>query len=192
MTTSRLEAFSDGVIAVIITVMVLELKAPLGSSLHDLRPLLPNFLIYALSFQVVGTYWNNHHHLLRATKVIDANVMWFNLLLLFFISLIPFFTSWFGEHPTAKGPTAAYGTILFAGGVGYFLLLRAIVAADKMNTKLRKAVGNDRKGKISILSYLAAILLTFVSPWIAITIYVLVALTWFIPDKRLEPISPEG
>lgn len=184
MDTSRLETFSDGVMAVIITIMVLGLKTPLGTSFHDLKALIPSFLIYALSFQVVGEYWNNHHHLLKAAKTINGRIMWSNLLLLFFLSLIPFFTNWFGQHHSAKVPTAAYGSILFAAAIGYTMLLRAILASNDED-KINRAIGSDYKGKISILSYLLSIPAAFISHWISIALFIFVAIIWFIPERRL-------
>lgn len=184
-TTSRLEAFSDGVLAVIITIMVLELKVPEGTSLQNLAPLLPHLLVYALSFHVIGTYWNNHHHLLKTVKVITPRIMWSNLLLLFCLSLIPFFTAWFGEHPLSTIPNAAYGMSLLAGGLGYFILVRAILASDQEKGEVRRAVGSDIKGKLSLVVYFAGVLLAFVNPWVAIALYVLVAMMWFLPERRL-------
>jgi uncharacterized membrane protein len=187
MNTSRLETFSDGVMAVIITIMVLGLKVPSGASIYDLKPLLPNFLIYALSFLMLGIYWNNHHQLLRATKKVTSGIMWSNLLLLFCLSLIPFFTNWFGQHHAATVPTAAYGTVLLAAAIGYWTLLQSILKSDKRGI-IRKAVGNDLKGNISLLSYLVSIPLAFVRPWLSIILFVFVAIIWFIPDKRLESV----
>jgi uncharacterized membrane protein len=192
MDSSRLESFSDGVMAVIITIMVFQIEVPKGGSLHDLGPILPRFLIYAVSFVVIGTYWNNHHHLLRAAKNISTAVMWSNLLLLFFLSLIPFFTAWFGNHPATKDPTAAYGAILLACGFAYSILLRSIVASNRNNPKLQEAVGSDIKGVISVGSYVFAVALAFVAPWVSIVIYGLGAFIWFIPERRLEPVHKES
>ena len=183
--TTRLEAFSDGVIAVIITIMVLELKAPAGSTLHDLREVLPHFLVYMLSFQIVGTYWNNHHHMLRATQRITGKIMWLNLLLLFCLSLIPFFASWMGEHATSHVPVAAFGIILCAAAFSYFALQHTIVAAQPKSAKIASAIGEDYKGKLSGLGYFIAIPLAFVAPAIAYAIFVALGLMWFIPDRRL-------
>lgn len=184
--TSRLEAFSDGVMAVIITIMVLELRAPVSDSLYALKPLIPHFLVYALAFQVIGTYWNNHHHMLRATKHITGSVMWLNLHLLFWLSLIPFFTSWLGENHGARVPTAFFAGVLLAAAVAYFFLQRAIVAVQPKDAKIASAIGEDYKGKLSMLAYLLAIPLAFVSPWISDVLIVGVTLVWFIPDRRLS------
>lgn len=187
MDTSRLEAFSDGVMAVIITIMVLGLKVPEGASFNDLKQLLPNFLIYALSFLMVGIYWNNHHQLLRANKKITSGIMWSNLLLLFCLSLIPFFTNWFGQNHSASVATAAYGTVLLAAAISYWTLLRFILKSDEQGT-IRKAVGNDFKGNLSLISYIIAIPIAFISPWLSVILFIFVALIWFIPDKRLDSI----
>jgi uncharacterized membrane protein len=186
METKRLEAFSDGVLAVIITIMVLELNQPAGTNLHDLVKLWPHFLVYALSFQLIGIYWNNHHQMFRATKHINASVMWLNLLLLFFLSLVPFFTAWFGENHADKIPTACFGAVLFAASVAYALLLQAIVRANKDDQKLLAAVSHDTKGVISSAIYLVAIPLAFINSWISIGLYLTVACIWFIPDRRLQ------
>jgi uncharacterized membrane protein len=182
----RLEAFSDGVIAVIITIMVLELKAPEGPGWDALRPLLPTFLIYALSFVFVGIYWNNHHHLLHATERIGGAVLWANLHLLFWLSLVPFVTAWVGDHYEAAVPTAAYGVVLLMCGIAFTILLRAILAAPGGNPRLAAAVGSDLKGKVSLLLYAAAVGLAFVNQWISDAIYVAVALIWLVPDRRIE------
>ena len=186
MSKGRLEAFSDGVIAVIITIMVLELKAPEGPEWEALRPLLPTFLTYVLSFVFVGIYWNNHHHLLHVTERISGGVMWANLHLLFWLSLVPFVTAWVGEHHDAAVPTAAYGTVLLMCGVAFTILLRAILAAPGGNARLAAAVGSDRKGKLSVLLYASAIVLAFVNQWISDVCYVTVALIWLVPDRRIE------
>jgi uncharacterized membrane protein len=186
MGKGRLEAFSDGVIAVIITIMVLELKAPHGPSLAALGPLAPTFLTYCLSFVYVGIYWNNHHHLLHATQHIDGQVLWANLHLLFWLSLVPFTTGWVGEYPTAAIPTAIYGVVFLMAGVAWLLLQRALVRRNGPDSLLARAVGRDLKGKLSAVLYASAILVAFVRPWIADAIYVLVALIWFAPDRRIE------
>lgn len=183
--TARLEAFSDGVLAVIITIMVLELKAPAGDTLASLRSLVPHFLIYILSFQTVGTYWNNHHHLLRVTRRIDASVMWANLGLLFWLSLIPFFTSWLGEHGKAPIPTASFGAVLFLSAGAYGLLTRAILGANKDDADLRQHIGGDLKGKISLIAYFVSIPVGCIAPLIADMIFVIMAIMWLVPDKRL-------
>jgi uncharacterized membrane protein len=182
----RLEAFSDGVIAVIITIMVLEMKAPEEPDWHALRPLLPTLLTYLLSFVFLGIYWNNHHHLLHATDRISGGVLWANLHLLFWLSLVPFVTAWVGEHPEAAVPSAAYGLVLLMCGVAFSILLRALLACPGGNPRLAAAVGSDRKGNLSVLLYAAAIGLAFVNQWIADAIYVAVALIWLVPDRRIE------
>jgi len=186
MTKTRLEAFSDGVIAIFITVMVLDLKVPHGTGLAALRPLLPVLLNYALSYIFLGIYWNNHHHLLHATRKINGLILWANLHLLFWLSLVPFVTNWMGESHNAPLPTAAYGAVLFAAAVAFTILVRAIVAYDGENSTLAKAVGEDGKGKLSLVLYAAAIPLAFVRPWIADALYVTVALIWLAPDPRIE------
>jgi TMEM175 potassium channel family protein len=186
MTKSRLEAFSDGVIAILITIMVLELKTPEGADLDALRRLLPNFLVYALSFVFLGIYWNNHHHLLHATERINGRVMWANLQLLFWLSLTPFVTAWMGQHHRAAVPTAVYGGVLLCSAIAYWILQRQIVAAQGPHSKLAALLGRDIKGNISPLIYLAGVGLAFVDPWISEALYVFVALIWFVPDRRIE------
>ena len=186
MGKGRLEAFSDGVIAVIITIMVLELKSPHGAGLAALAPLTPALLSYVLSFVYIGIYWNNHHHMLHAAQHIDGRVLWANLHLLFWLSLVPFTTSWVGEHPTAAIPAAIYGVVFLMAGVAYLLLQQALVRRNGPDSLLARAIGRDLKGKLSTLLYASAILLAFVRAWIADAIYVLVALIWFIPDRRIE------
>ena len=186
MGKGRLEAFSDGVIAVIITIMVLELKAPHGREFAALAPLAPALLTYALSFVFVGIYWNNHHHLLHAAQHIDGRVLWANLHLLFWLSLVPFTTGWVGEYPSAAIPTAIYGVVFLMAGVAWLLLQQALVKRDGPTSLLARAVGRDLKGKLSALLYASAIVLAFVSAWIADALYVLVALIWFVPDRRIE------
>jgi uncharacterized membrane protein len=186
MRTSRLEAFSDGVLAIIITIMVLELKTPHGAHLGDLRPLLPVFLSYALSFLYVGIYWNNHHHMFQVTPHVTGGILWANLLLLFWLSLIPFTTAWIGDHPAAPIPAAVYGVVLLLAAIAYWNLQRTILRAPGGNPTLAAALGRDLKGKISPLAYLAAIPLGFVSTWIAYAIYLLMALVWLVPDSRIE------
>jgi uncharacterized membrane protein len=182
----RLEAFSDGVIAVIITIMVLELKVPQGPEWTALRPLLPTLLTYVLSFVFIGIYWNNHHHLLHATDRIGGGVLWANLHLLFWLSLVPFVTAWLGEHHEATVPCAAYGVVLLMCGLAFTILLRSILSAPGGNPRLAAAVGGDLKGKLSLLLYASAIGLAFVSRWISDAIYVTVALIWLVPDRRIE------
>jgi len=186
MKTGRLEAFSDGVLAIIITIMVLELKVPHGASLVDITPLLPVFLSYVLSFVYVGIYWNNHHHMLYAAGKVSGAMLWANLHLLFWLSLLPFATGWMGENHFAALPTAAYGTVLFFSAVAYWILQQRIIAAEGASSKLRAAVGSDWKGKASPLLYLVAIGLAFWLPLAAQLIYVTVALMWFVPDRRIE------
>ena len=186
MGKNRLEAFSDGVLAIIITIMVLEMKVPHGEDLAALRPLLPVFLSYVLSFVYVGIYWNNHHHMLHATHRVSGGVLWANLHLLFWLSLFPFITGWMGENHFAPLPTAAYGLVLMMAGIAYLILARAIIAAEGRDSLLAKAIGTDRKGKASIVLYAAAIPLAFASQWIAQGIYVAVALMWLVPDRRIE------
>jgi uncharacterized membrane protein len=186
MSKGRMEAFSDGVIAIIITIMVLELGLPRGNTLAALKPLVPVFLSYLLSFIFVGIYWNNHHHLLQAVSRVDGLVLWANLHLLFWLSLFPFATRWMGESDFAAWPVAAYGVILLLAAVAYFLLVRALLVLHGRDSTLANAVGNDVKGKISVAIYIAALPLTRVSAWIAFGLYVLVALIWLVPDRRIE------
>ncbi len=186
MTKGRLEAFSDGVVAVLITILVLELKVPHGTTFEVLRPLLPIFLTYVLSFVYLGIYWNNHHHLLQATPRVNGRILWANLHLLFWLSLIPFTTGWMGENHFASLPSAVYGAVLLLAAVAYTILQRAIIAEEGPGSRLAAAVGRDRKGKASLALYLAAIPLAFVREWIADAIYVAVALIWLIPDRRIE------
>jgi uncharacterized membrane protein len=186
MGKGRLEAFSDGVIAIIITIMVLEMKVPHGSELSALRPLVPVFLSYLLSFIYIGIYWNNHHHMLHATKSVSGGVLWANLHLLFWLSLIPFVTGWMGENEFAAAPTALYGAVLFMAAVSYTILQATIIRSHGSNSLLAAATGSDTKGKISLILYLAAIPLAFALTWAAEAIYVSVALIWLIPDKRIE------
>lgn len=186
MKTERLSAFSDGVLAIIITIMVLELKAPHGAELATLLPLVPAFLSYVLSFVYVAIYWNNHHHLLHTLKQVSGAVLWANMHLLFWLSLIPFTTAWMGENHFAPIPTALYGAVLLAAAVAYYILQRAIIAADGPEARLAEALGRDLKGKISPIAYLLAIPAAFLSPWISSAIYALVALVWLVPDRRIE------
>lgn len=186
MQKNRLEAFSDGVIAIIITIMVLQLEIPLGTDLTALRPLLPVFLSYVLSFVYVGIYWNNHHHLVHAAQRVTAPIMWANLYFLFWQSLIPFVTGWMGENHFAAVPTATYGFVLLMAAMAYFILEQTILATQGPNSRLKQALGNNTKGKISLIAYAAAIGLAFVHVWAANALYVLVAIMWFIPDRRIE------
>jgi uncharacterized membrane protein len=186
MTKGRMEAFSDGVIAIIITIMVLELKVPHGTDVAALFPLLPVFLSYALSFVFLGIYWSNHHHLLQAIKHVDGRVLWANLHLLFWLSLTPFVTAWMGENQFAAGPVALYGVVLLFAAVAYYILVQALIAVHGKDSVISSAVGRDFKGKVSVLIYAAAILLCFGSPWISCALYVLVAIMWLVPDRRIE------
>lgn len=183
MSKARLEAFSDGVLAIIITIMVLELKVPHGGSISALGPLLPVFLSYVLSFVYVGIYWNNHHHLLHTVSQVTAGIMWGNLHLLFWLSLFPFVTGWVGENPEAPWPSAVYGLILLAAAFAWLILQSAII---KSGSVLRAAIGSDAKGKISPLLYALGIALAFVRPWLANVVYAIVAAIWVVPDRRIE------
>ena len=191
MGKNRLEAFSDGVLAIIITIMVLDLKVPHEASLDALKQLLPVFLSYVLSFIYLGIYWNNHHHMFHATKHVTGGILWANLHLLFWLSLFPFTTGWMGENHLAPTPTAVYGFVLLMAAIAYFILQHAIIAQQGRDSLLAKAIGSDWKGKISPLCYLAAIPLAFVSPWIAIGLYIFVALMWLVPDRRIERVLTE-
>ena len=190
MGRGRLEAFSDGVIAIIITIMVLELKVPHGDSLHELLPLLPVFLSYVLSFVYVGIYWSNHHHLLHAITTVTGAMLWANLYLLFWLSLFPFATGWMGENHFAAVPTALYGVVLLMAAIAYTVLQQVIIRAQGPGSILRKAVGRDWKGKLSLLLYVVAIVVTIWSPWIAEAIFVIAALIWLVPDRRIESVLP--
>ena len=191
METGRLEAFSDGVIAIIITIMVLELKVPHDGDLAALRPVLPVFLRYVLSFVYVGIYWNNHHHLFQAAQRVNGIILWTNLHLLFWLSLIPFVTGWMGENQFSALPTALYGVVLLFAAIAYRLLQCAIISEHGRDSRIAEALGPDWKGKVSPLLYLAAVGLSFVQQWCADALYVLVALMWFIPDRRLARVAVE-
>ena len=186
MTKGRLEAFSDGVIAILITIMVLELKVPHGETAAALRPLVPVFLAYVLSFVYLGIYWNNHHHMLHAAGRINGRVLWANLHLLFWMSLIPVTTGWLGDHPRAPLPAAVYGGVMFFAGIAYLILEKTLIGAQGADSKLAAAVGTDIKGRISLAAYAVAIPLAWVHPWISIAVYALVAAAWFVPDRRIE------
>ena len=195
MGTGRLEAFSDGVLAILITIMVLELRVPHGADLASLRPLAPVLASYVLSFVYLGIYWNNHHHMLHATHRVDGSVLWANLHLLFWLSLVPFVTGWMGENHFAPTPTALYGVVLLMAALAYWILQRTIIARQGRASLLATAVGRDLKGKLSPLLYLVAIPSAFLSQWIAGALYVLVALIWLAPDRRIERVltsAPEG
>jgi len=191
MGKGRLEAFSDGVIAVIITIMVLELKVPAGHDLDALRPLIPIFASYVLSFIYVGIYWNNHHHLFHAVHHVDGKVLWLNLHLLFWLSLIPFVTAWVNESHFTTFPVAAYGVVLLMSAIAFTLLTATLIAHHGRESALATAIGGDTKGKISIAVYVVAIVLAFVNPWISCGLYAVVAAMWFIPDRRIEKVAAE-
>ncbi|MCX5570753.1 TMEM175 family protein [Kaistia nematophila] len=188
MNKSRIEAFSDGVIAIIITIMVLELKVPHEADIHTLLPLLPVFLSYVLSFVMIGIYWNNHHHMFHAVRHVRGGVLWANLHLLFWLSLMPFTTAWMGENHIESVPVAVYGFVLMMSGIAYYILARALIRLEGADSALAIAFGKDRKGRISVVIYAAAIALAFLSPWIAIGCYVAVALIWLVPDRRVERV----
>lgn len=186
MKKGRLEAFSDGVIAIIITIMVLELHVPHGSHIGDLVPLLPVFFSYVLSFVYVGIYWNNHHHMIYAARTVNGGILWANLNLLFWLSLIPFVTAWMGENHFALWPVVLYGAVLIMNGFAYTILCRLLIREAGPDSELAVALGRDWKGKLSVILYAIAIVLAFINSWIAFGIYVLVAVMWFIPDRRIE------
>ena len=189
MGKGRLEAFSDGVIAIIITIMVLELKVPQGHSLAALLPLVPVLLSYVLSFVYVGIYWNNHHHLLSTSHRVSGTVLWSNLHLLFWLSLFPFTTAWMGENHFAASPTAVYGVVLLMAALAYWILQQTLIAAEGSDSVLRRAIGSDWKGKLSPVLYLAGIALTFWRPWGGQLLYTLAALLWLVPDRRIEAVQ---
>jgi uncharacterized membrane protein len=184
--TGRVEAFSDGVLAVIITIMALELRAPIGGSFTDLRGRLPALLFYMLSFVFIGIYWNNHHHLLRAARRVSGEVMWANLHLLFWLSLIPVLTEWIGEHYRESAPAATYGLVCLGAAMAFTILTLAIIRADGSDSRVARAIGRDFKGRVSLAVYAAATGLAFVSPWIAYALFASVAVMWFVPDRRLS------
>ncbi len=186
MGKTRLEAFSDGVIAIIITIMVLEMKVPHGDDLASLKPLIPVFLSYVLSFAFVGIYWNNHHHLLHAVHKVNGPTLWANLHLLFWLSLVPFVTGWMGENHFGTAPVALYGVVLLMSGVAYTILVRVLMRHHGHDSALARAIGSDAKGKVSLLAYAAAIPLAWVSVWISMGLYFAVAAMWFVPDRRIE------
>jgi uncharacterized membrane protein len=191
MQKNRLEAFSDGVIAIIITIMVLEMKVPHGIVFADVVPLLPVFISYVLSFIYVGIYWNNHHHLFHAVKHVTGAALWANLHLLFWLSLLPFATGWMGENHFALYPVVLYGFVLCMSAVAYFILVRTLTSHTHHNPELVEAVGRDYKGKISIALYLCGVALAFIHPWIGYGIYGIVAALWFVPDKRIEKTAQQ-
>jgi uncharacterized membrane protein len=191
MGKGRLEAFSDGVIAVIITIMVLELKVPHGTDLAALLPLVPVFLSYVLSFVYVGIYWNNHHHMLHAVQHVNGPALWANLHLLFWLSLVPFVTGWVNENHFAAVPVALYGVVLFMAGVSFYVLERVLIAQHASDSMLARALGKDFKGVASMVIYIVAIALTLVNVWLSCALYIVVAIMWFIPDRRIERALPQ-
>jgi uncharacterized membrane protein len=188
MTRNRLEAFSDGVIAILITIMVLEFRPPAGAGPADLASLLPKLLSYLLSFVFVAIYWNNHHHLFHVVERVDGRVLWANMHLLFWLSLTPFVTAWMGEHHAAPITVAAYGVVLLASGISYFVLTRALLAIHPPGSRLARALGADWKGKVSVIAYAVAVPLSLLAPLVSIAIYAAVALTWLVPDRRVEQL----
>lgn len=188
MTKARLEAFSDGVIAILITIMVLELRAPQGATLSALRQVVPSLLTYVLSFVFLGIYWSNHHHMLHLAERVNGAVLWANLHLLFWLSLVPFVTEWMGANQYAAVPTATYGVVLVLSAISYTILQETIIRAQGDGSALAKAVGSDRKGKISIALYVTAILLAFLNQYLSDALYVIVALVWLVPDRRIERV----
>jgi uncharacterized membrane protein len=191
MRTERLEAFTDGVMAILITIMVLEFKVPHGVVLADLRSLLPVFLSYLLSFVYLGIYWNNHHHMFTVSQHVDGAVLWANLHLLFWLSMVPFVTAWMGENHFSSTPIAVYGFVLLMAAIAYYVLQSIIIRLDGPDSVLAKAVGKDVKGKISPLLYIIAIPAAFISSWISGALYVIVALMWVVPDRRIEAVAPD-
>ena len=188
VTKGRLEAFTDAVIAIVMTIMVLDLRSPSGHGFGDLKPLLPKLLVYALSFTFLAIYWNNHHHLMHVVERIDSRVLWANMGLLFSLSLTPAATAWFGENPRDTAPVVVYGLVLLLSAVAYFLLTRALLALHPPHTALAVAIGSDRKGRLSAIAYLVAVALAFFVPWAAIAIYVAVAVVWLVPDRRITRV----
>lgn len=192
MNTGRLEAFTDAVIAIVMTIMVLDLRAPAGHGFGDLRPLLPKLLVYALSFTFLAIYWNNHHHLMHVVERIDGRVLWANTALLFSLSLTPAATAWFGEHPDESAPVVVYGLVLLLSAVTYFLLVRSLLALHPADSRLALAIGNDRKGRLSAIAYVAALVVALFVPPLAIAIYVGVAVVWVVPDSRITRVIGGG
>jgi uncharacterized membrane protein len=192
MTRGRLEAFSDAVIAVLITIMVLELRPPEGDTFHDLEGLVPQLLVYLLSFVYLAIYWNNHHHLLQVVERINGAVLWANMHLLFWLSLFPFTTAWIGEHGNAHetAPVATYGIVQLGAGIAYFILTRALLSVHSVDSQLAHALGRDWKGKLSVVGYMVGVAVAFVAPFVALGIYVAVAVVWLVPDRRIERVTP--
>jgi uncharacterized membrane protein len=191
MGKNRLETFFDGVVAIIITIMVLEMKVPHGDRIETLIPLIPVLSSYVLSFIYLGIYWNNHHHMMHTCRKVTGSILWANLHLLFWLSLVPFTTGWMGENQFAVVPSAIYGFVLLMAAIAYWILQQRIISSQGEESLLKKAIGNDWKGKLSPILYIAAIVLSFLSPWLAIAIFVLVALMWVIPDRRIERVLGE-
>ena len=192
MEKNRLEAFSDGVLAIVITIMVLEMKVPHGDTLESIRPVLPVFLGYVLSFVYLGIYWNNHHHMLQTCRRVTGSILWANLHLLFWLSLVPLATGWLGETMPAQGPAALYGVVMLMAGIAYFILQQRIIADQGADSLLARAVGSDWKGRMSPPLYALAIGGAFLSAWISVGLYVLVALLWLVPDRRIERVLAEA
>ena len=192
MSRDRLEAFSDAVLAVVITIMVLNLRPPAGHDFSDLRPLFPKLAVYLLSFVFVAIYWNNHHHLFQIVERVSGSVLWANAHLLFWLSLTPVTAAWLGPHLGDTAPTATYGVVLLGSAIAYGILVRTLIAAHLPGSRLERAVGGDRKGNFSIAAYIAAIALSPVVPWLSLAIYFMVAAVWLIPDRRIERVLPQG
>lgn len=192
VTRGRLEAFTDGVIAILVTIMVLDLRAPAGHTFHDLRPLLPRVLVYLLSFAFLAIYWNNHHHLLALVERIDGRVMWANMALLFFLSLTPAAVAWLGPNTDQPAPVAVYGAVLLGSAVAYFVLTRTLLALHPTGSRLALAIGADWKGRLSAAAYVVGVALAVVVPWVALGIYVAVAIVWLVPDRRIERVVGDG
>lgn len=197
MSRSRLEAFTDGVIAILVTIMVIDLRPPAGHDFSDLRPLVPKLAVYLLSFVFLAIYWNNHHHLMQVVERIDGRVLWANMGLLFCLSLTPVATAWLGPHLGDPAPAAAYGVVLFAAAAAYFVLTRSLLALHPADSRLARALGADWKGRLSAVAYLAAIAVSFFAPWVAVAVYVGVAAAWVVPDRRIArlaagPAATEG
>jgi uncharacterized membrane protein len=192
VTKGRLEAFTDAVIAIVMTIMVLNLRPPAGSGFGDLRPLVPKLLVYALSFTFLAIYWNNHHHLMHVVERIDSGVLWANMGLLFSLSLTPAATAWLGEHPDATAPVVVYGLVLLASALAYFVLTRTLLALHPPDSRLALAIGNDRKGRLSAVAYAVAVVVAFFEPWAALAVYIAVAVVWLIPDRRITRVIERG
>ncbi len=191
MSSGRLEAFSDAVIAILVTIMVLDLRPPAGHDFSDLRPLVPTLLVYLLSFVFLAIYWNNHHHLMQAVERIDGRVLWANMGLLFWLSLTPAATAWLGPHSDATAPVVVYGIVLLGSAIAYFILTRSLLAVHAADSPLAVAIGRDRKGAFSAGAYIAGVGVAFVEPWVALALYISVAVVWLVPDRRIERITAE-